>query len=159
MSVPSVDEHAWRTLEPGTAHPLQRLRAVRALVDAGLDAGVLMAPLVPGFSTQPARIEATVKAIADHGARFVGANMLFLDGGTRDHFLRFLTQEFPALSAQYEHLYASKYAARDYVDRVKRTVGMLKARYGLANRHQRGEPDVEGGAPQPAHETQARFTF
>ena len=34
MSVPTVDEDAWRTLEPGTAHPLQRLRAVRELVDA-----------------------------------------------------------------------------------------------------------------------------
>ena len=53
ISVPTVDEDAWRTLEPGTAHPLQRLRAVRALVDAGIDAGVLMAPLVPGFSTSP----------------------------------------------------------------------------------------------------------
>ena len=51
MSVPTVDEDAWRTLEPGTAHPLQRLRAVRELVDAGINAGVLMAPIVPGFSS------------------------------------------------------------------------------------------------------------
>src|SRR4051812_36925552 len=48
MSVPTVDEAAWQQLEPGTAHPLQRLRAVRALVDAGVNAGVLMAPIVPG---------------------------------------------------------------------------------------------------------------
>src|SRR5689334_3931676 len=47
MSVPTVDEDAWRTLEPGTAHPLQRLRAVRELADAGIHAGVLMAPIVP----------------------------------------------------------------------------------------------------------------
>src|SRR5262249_56593251 len=39
MSVPTVDEHAWELLEPGTAHPLQRLRAVRELVDAGVYAG------------------------------------------------------------------------------------------------------------------------
>src|SRR5438876_6572564 len=51
MSVPTVDEEAWRILEPGTAHPLQRLRAVRQLVDAGINAGVLMAPIVPGFSS------------------------------------------------------------------------------------------------------------
>jgi DNA repair photolyase len=147
ISVPTVDEDAWRALEPGTAHPLQRLRAVRALVDAGLDTGVLMAPLVPGFSTHPAKIEATVKAVADHGARSVGANVLFLDGGTRDHFMRFLTKEFPALTEQYEHLYASKYAARDYVDRVKKTVGLMKARYGLATRHRRGEEQQEPGPP------------
>src|SRR5678815_3316349 len=48
VSVPSVDEDAWRRLEPGTAHPLQRLRAVRTLTQAGVRAGVLMAPVVPG---------------------------------------------------------------------------------------------------------------
>src|SRR5262245_25869774 len=75
LSVPSVDEDAWRALEPGTAHPLQRLRAVRELRKAGVSAGVLMAPIVPGFTTHPAKLEATVKAIADHGAAFVGANV------------------------------------------------------------------------------------
>ena len=100
ISVPTIDEEAWRHLEPGTAHPLQRLRAVKALAEAGLDVGVLMAPLVPGFTTAPAKIEATIKAIADHGARFVGANVLFLDGGTRDHFMRFLNDQFPTLVDQ-----------------------------------------------------------
>ena len=52
LSVPTVDEETWRALEPGTAHPLQRLRAVRTLREAGVNAGVLMAPVVPGFTTQ-----------------------------------------------------------------------------------------------------------
>jgi DNA repair photolyase len=146
VSVPTVDEDAWRTLEPGTAPPLQRLRAVKALVDAGIEAGVLMSPLVPGFSTQPAKIEATVKAIADHGARFVGANLLFLDGGTRDHFMNFLGGEFPALVDQYDRLYAAKYAPKDYAERVRKTVGMLKTRYGLNDRKRRGEQDDDGPA-------------
>jgi DNA repair photolyase len=141
MSVPTIDEHAWQTLEPGTAPPLQRLRAMQALAKAGLDAGVLMAPLVPGFSTAPAKIEATIKAIADHGARFVGANVLFLDGGTRDHFMGFLQREFPALIDQYDRLYASKYAPKDYSERVQRTVGLLKARYGLKNRPRPAEQE------------------
>jgi DNA repair photolyase len=154
VSVPTVDEDAWRTLEPGTAPPLQRLRAVRRMVDAGLDAGVLMAPLVPGFSTHPAKIEATVKAIADHGARFVGTNILFLDGGTKEHFMRFLVAEFPALSEQYGQLYASKHVPKDYAERVKRTVGMLKARYGLTPRQRRGE---EIAAPETAGPAQTTF--
>ena len=155
LSVPTVDEDAWRTLEPGTAHPLQRLRAVKALVDAGIEAGVLMAPLVPGFSTAPVKLEATIKAIADHGARFVGANLLFLDGGTRDHFLRFLEREFPALLDQYDRLYASKYAPRDYAERVRKTVGILKARYGMADRRRRGDKDIS--APQdPAVSSETR---
>jgi DNA repair photolyase len=132
MSVPTVDEEAWRRLEPGTASPLQRLRAVRALVDGGIDAGVLMAPLVPGISTHPAKIERTVKAIADHGARFVGATVLHLDGGTRDHFMQFLLREFPALADSYEALYATKYPPRDYVQRVRDVVAVIRARHGVA---------------------------
>src|SRR5213075_917175 len=90
MSVPTVDEDAWRILEPGTAHPLQRLRAVRELHDAGVNVGVLMAPIVPGFSSSRSKIERTVKAIADHGARFVGCNVMYLQEGTRTHFLKFI---------------------------------------------------------------------
>ena len=84
ISIPTVDEDAWEKLEPGVAHPNQRLRAVRELVDAGIDCGVLMAPIVPGFSTQPAKIERTIKAIAETGARSVGAMVMHLEGGTRE---------------------------------------------------------------------------
>ena len=97
MSVPTVDEDAWRILEPGTAHPIQRLRAVRELVDAGINAGVLMAPIVPGFSSSRSKLEATVKAIADHGARFVGCNVMYLQDGTRTHFMSFVARAFPAM--------------------------------------------------------------
>src|SRR3989442_3199258 len=109
MSVPTVDEEAWRILEPGTAHPLQRLRAVRELVDAGVSAGVLMAPIVPGFSSSRDKLERTIKAVADHGARFVGCNVMYLQDGTRDHFMKFLDREFPSMRPRYERLYARKY--------------------------------------------------
>jgi DNA repair photolyase len=115
---------------------------------------------VPGFSTQPAKIEATVKAIADHGARFVGANLLFLDGGTRDHFMNFLGREFPTLVDQYDRLYAAKYAPKDYAERVRKTVGMLKGRYGLNDRKRRGDKDENRPAAVPAvREAQATFEY
>ena len=148
ISVPTTDQETWRTLEPGTAHPLQRLRAVRALADAGVEVGVLMAPLVPGFSTAKAKMEATVKAIADHGARFVGANVLFLEGGTRDHFMRFLADEFPTLVDQYNRLYATKYAPKEYSAQVQKTLSMLKLRYGLANRRNRDQQPSTAGPPE-----------
>src|SRR5206468_11582616 len=114
MSVPTVDEEAWQTLEPGTASPMQRLRAVRELTDAGINAGVLMAPIVPGFSSSKSKLERTVKAIADHGARFVGCNVMYLQEGTRAHFLGFLEREFPSLLPRYQRLYAGKYPPRGY---------------------------------------------
>ena len=132
LSVPSVDEDAWRRLEPGTAPPLQRLRAVRALADAGIHCGVLMAPLVPGVTTRASLVEATMKAAADHGARSVGAMVLHLEGGTRTHFMRVLAREYPHLVAGYERLYTGKYAAPGYADEVQKMVGLLKAKYGVS---------------------------
>jgi DNA repair photolyase len=130
ISVPCVDEDVWRALEPGTAHPLQRLRAVRALVDAGIRAGVLMNPIVPGISSKPALIERTVKAIAEHGAQFIGCNVMYLQDGTKDHFMRWLAQEYPHLVDGYTKLYASKYPPRAYREEVKRIVGSMKEKYG-----------------------------
>jgi DNA repair photolyase len=124
LSVPSVDEEAWRRLEPGTAHPLQRLKAVRKLVDAGVRASVLMAPLLPGITTSRAAIAATVRAIADHGASSVGANVVRLDAGTREHFLKVLSVEYPHLSEGYERLFANgaRQVPKDYAKAVQQTV-------------------------------------
>jgi DNA repair photolyase len=129
VSVPCVDEDVWRALEPGTAHPMQRLRAVRELVDAGVHAGVLMSPIVPGISSRPALLEQTLKAAVEHGARFIGSNVMHLEGGTRDHFMRWLETERPELVEGYRQLYTSKYPANAYREEVRRVLGALKARH------------------------------
>ena len=147
MSVPTVDEDTWRQLEPGTAHPLQRLRAVRALVDAGVNAGVLMAPIVPGFSTARHKLERTIKAIADHGARFVGCNVMYLQDGTRDHFMRFIEREFPAMRPRFEKLYARKYPPEAYRKEVQSMVRVLQDRYGLRRRKEADAEHEPAAAP------------
>jgi DNA repair photolyase len=154
ISIPTVDEDAWEKLEPGVAHPAQRLRAVRQLVDAGIDCGVLMAPIVPGFSTHPAKIERTIKAIAESGARSVGAMVMHLDGGTRDHFMAMLNREYPEMIEKYEKLYASKYVAKDYDKRVQEVVSLMRERYGIKPRKKKAdEPRLMGdlgpGSPTP----------
>jgi len=118
VSVPSVDEAAWRTLEPGTAPPLQRLRAARQLVDAGIDARVLMMPLIPGITTAPAIVKRTLQAIADAGLRFAGTTVARLDDGVRGHFFAFLEREYPQLLDGYRRLYVRSYASRGYADEV-----------------------------------------
>ena len=143
ISVPTVDEEAWRTLEPGTAHPLQRLRAVRELNDAGVRAGVLMNPIVPGLTSQPARLEQTIKAIADHGAAFMGTNLLYLKDGTRAHFMNYLEKHFPALATKYRTLYRGAYAPESYAKEVRGMVKMLQKKYRVARRDEdpRKTPD------------------
>ena len=148
MSVPTVDETAWAALEPGTAHPLQRLRAVRALRKAGVNAGVLMAPIVPGFTTERSRLEATIRAIAEHDAAFMGANLLYLKGGTKDHFLGFLRAEFPHLIQGYERLYPGAYAPKPYAEAVRTLVHTLQERYDLRRRRREGSPPPVEGSPE-----------
>jgi DNA repair photolyase len=155
LSVPTVDEDAWRALEPGTAHPLQRLRAVRTLRDGGVNAGVLMAPVVPGFTTQTSKLEATVKAVADHGAAFMGANVLYLKGGTKDHFMGFLASAFPQMVQSYQRLYAGAYASPQYAATVRALIDMLQEKHDVARRvrpvtvhHEEPEERLHEGSQQ-----------
>ena len=151
ISVPCVDEDVWRQVEPGTAPPLQRLRAVRELVDAGVRTGVLMNPIVPGLSSRPALMEQTMKAIADHGARFVGCNVMFLEGGTRDHFNRWLAAEHPELVDGYAQLYQRKYAPASYRNQVHEVFNTLRNKYGL---NRRDEDDARSAEPVKVAEQQ-----
>ena len=162
VSVPTVDERAWSALEPGTAHPLQRLRAVRLLRDAGVHAGVLMAPVVPGFMSDPAQLEATVRAIAEHEAAFVGVNVMYLKGGTRDHFMGFIAREFPAMLQGFEDLYRGAYAPAPYVSAIRGMVSGLQRRFDVhPGGRQRREESQERTIPtnEKAAREQAAFRF
>ena len=121
-----------------------------------------MAPVVPGFTTQRSKLEATIKAIADHGAAFMGANLMYLKGGTRDHFMGFLAREFPDMVTSYNRLYAGAYASSDYVKAVRGMIEMLQARYELRGRRLRNDESVpsepEEIDAQPAPE-QAAFRW
>ena len=145
ISVPTVDEDAWSQLEPGTAPPLKRLRAVRELNQAGVRCGVLMNPIVPGLSSKPAILERTVKAIAEAGASFLGCNVMFLEGGTRDHFMRWLADAYPHMVDGYQQLYARKYAPSSYRKEVQQVIGLLRTKYGLNGR----EDDDRLGSESP----------
>src|SRR5687767_1458464 len=93
-----------------------------------------MNPIVPGISSRPALMEQTMKAIADHGARFVGCNVMHLEGGTRDHFMRWLEAEYPQLVDGYRQLYAGKYAAAAYRKEVQTVVRALRTKFAVNSR-------------------------
>jgi DNA repair photolyase len=125
VSIASVDEDAWAKLEPGTPSPKQRLRAVRELTDAGITAGVLMMPLVPGITTARSTVERTLQAIADAGARFVGTCVARLDPGVREHFFGFLEREYPTLVEGYGRLYARNRVDPAYAREINAMVDVL----------------------------------
>jgi DNA repair photolyase len=108
FSVPTLDEEVWRRTEPGTPPPRQRLRALRELVDAGVKAGVGIAPILPGISDRPEQLREVVEAAREAGATGIWANVLYLKPGTREHFLRELARDWPEHAERYEQLYANR---------------------------------------------------
>jgi hypothetical protein len=105
FSVPTLDHEIWRRTEPGTAPPRQRLRALKQLVDAGIQANVGMAPILPGLSDKPELMADVVRAAREAGATGVWANLLNLKPGTKEHFLASLERDWPELVPEYERLY------------------------------------------------------
>ena len=93
-----------------------------------------MAPIVPGISSHPAKLELTIQLTARHGATFVRASLLYLEGGTLTYFLDYLRRGYPNLVEGYNRLYASKHASPRYANRVMSVLGTLKMRYGIVNR-------------------------
>ena len=144
FSIPTVDEEVWRRSEPGTPPPRQRLRALHSLVSVGLDAGVGMAPVLPGISDSAEQLRATVAAAAEAGATFVWANMVYLKPGTKEHFFSFLEREFPHLLERYHRLFPGAYAPRPEKEALQATVEALKRDHGLGDRRSyRIEPPPE----------------
>ncbi len=138
FSIPTLDDAIWRRTEPGTAPPRQRLRAVRALIDAGIDASVGMAPILPGLSDDPAKMADVVRAARDAGATSIWTNVLYLRPGTREHFLDNLARDWPDLLPLYERLYAGRaYVTKATLEPVRRQVRELARQYDLADRRRR----------------------
>jgi DNA repair photolyase len=135
FSVPTLDPEVWRRTEPGTAPPRQRLRALRTLVDAGIDVGVGMAPILPGLSDRPEQLAEVVKAARDAGATGIWANLLYLRPGTREHFLENLARDWPELLPRYTRLYAGRaYLGKRELRPIKERVSELRVRYDIKDR-------------------------
>jgi DNA repair photolyase len=147
FSIPTLDEDVWRRTEPGTAHPRQRLRALKTLVDAGVKASVGMAPILPGISDRPEQLDEVVRAAREAGACGVWSNLLFLRPGTREHFLVALARDYPEQLDRYERLYARRaYLGADHAKPIRAQVAELAKRHGVRDRRMNPiepEPDPE----------------
>jgi DNA repair photolyase len=145
FSVPTLDDEIWRRTEPGTAPPRQRLRALARLVEAGVDTGVGMAPILPGLSDRPDLLADVVREARAAGATGIWANLLYLRPGTREHFLAALQRDWPELLPEYERLYRrTTYLPRAETDPVRERVRALARSHGVRDRRRkRLEPAPE----------------
>jgi DNA repair photolyase len=152
FSIGTLDEEAWRRTEPGTPHPRSRIDAVRALNEAGIPCGVLMAPILPGITDHPRQLRDVATAAIDAGATHVSPILLHLRPGVREEFLPWLAEQYPELVPRYHEMYRKAYASADErkalgarVGTIVRALGGTRPRPGRADRWNRDhdEPRAE----------------
>jgi len=123
LSIPTLDEKAWRETEPRTPNPRARLEAVAELNRAGIPTGVLVAPLMPGINDSPRQLEPLLEAAKAAGASSIGGIALHLRGEVRDVFMAWMREKRPDLVPRYERLYGSRaYAPAEERRRLARLV-------------------------------------
>jgi DNA repair photolyase len=108
LSIPTLDEEAWRATEPHTPSPAARLDAVAELRSRGIDSGVLIAPLMPGINDDPEQVQPLVEEAKAAGATFLGGLALHLRDGVKEVFMAWLQEKRPDLVSEYEQLYKGR---------------------------------------------------
>jgi DNA repair photolyase len=147
LSIPTLDEKAWRASEPHTPHPRKRIEAVAELNRAGIPTGVLIAPLMPGINDSPGQVEEILELCGEAGAVSIGGICLHLRGEVRDVFMDWLRSYRPDLVPRYEALYArGAYAPPAERDRLAR---LVRGGRRAGPRFESEDTEPEMAAPPP----------
>ncbi|HTU86828.1 MAG TPA: radical SAM protein [Solirubrobacteraceae bacterium] len=136
LSVPTIDEKAWRATEPHTPNPRARLEAVAELTRAGIRTGVLVAPLMPGINDSPEQVAPILEKASEAGAAYVTGIALHLRGEVRGLFFDWLRANRPDLLPVYDRLY--KRGAYAHPDERRRLEQLVKGPERPAGRFMRG---------------------
>ena len=153
VSLITLDVALIRALEARSPMPAVRLRALKRLTDAGVNAGLIVAPVLPGISDDVPRLDALFRSARAAGARFLTASPLRLYPGIRDRFLPVLDEHFPHLARRYRQAYAGRGAApRAYARALSRRIRKLQVKWGfpvwnMADRYEKRRPGPQRELP------------
>ncbi len=143
LSVTTVNARLARLLEPRAPRPDLRLAAVRRLRDAGIDAGVLTMPIVPGITDGEEALDALARAARDAGAMWFAGRVLFLMPSALKQFIPFIEAKFPKLARRYKETYvANGNAPEAYRHEISSRVERLRKKYGFDVRPDRSGSDA-----------------
>ena len=148
ITVTTMNTDLARILEPRAPRPDLRISTLARLRSAGLRAGVLCSPLMPGVTDSRSSIAAVGKAAAEAGASFMAAGALFLKPCSLPTFFQFVKEHFPAQLAAYERRYKdSAFVSPEYRKRVAEVLDWVCREYKLGRRYQEMPPSKEMAAP------------
>ena len=155
LTVTTANAELARILEPRAPRPDLRLSAVHELTQAGINAGVICAPVVPGITDSARDLEMLVKATVEAGGKYIYANPLFLKPCSAAIFLPFLEKQFPHLVATYRERFQSRaFLPQSYRKRISQLMARLRAKYGIGSEFGRTS---ERSHPQPQDEQMSLF--
>lgn len=132
VSLITVDEHIIRLVEARSPLPHARLRALRHLAAAGVNAGLIVAPVLPGITDTNERIRDLLVSAKAAGARFAVPVPLRLYPAVREPFLPVIERHWPELAARYRAAYRDAMDAPDAYQRALRDrFGRIAAELGI----------------------------
>jgi len=132
ITITTLDAGLARLLEPRAPRPELRLKAVRAIADAGIPVGVFPNPIMPLITDQEARLDRLAKAARDHGATYFGGGVLFLMPCSRKVFFPFVEKHFPHLLRRYQERYErDAYLKGPYREIMRERIFGIREKYGL----------------------------
>ena len=157
FTITTVDLDLWRRLEPGTASPFKRLEVMRRLNEAGVRAGVLLAPILPGITDSVASLDAVAQAAAEYGAAFLGTSTLRLSTVVKEQYLDFVDGAFPDLTERYERAYVGSNAPNEYQRALDERVERIRTRYGFVSDSMRQSALTSANLRSPAAPPEPAF--
>jgi DNA repair photolyase len=150
FTITTLDRALWRSMEPGTPPPAKRLEVMKRLADAGIQTGVLMSPVIPAITDSSESIDAVARAAKDHGAQSFGADTLRLAPLVKEHWLQFVSRDFPDLLPRYEAAFQGANAPIAYREAIEKRIRRARQRAGF-------DPEGRG---RPGHqEKQSPATY
>jgi DNA repair photolyase len=124
-----------RLLEPRAPRPDLRLRTVARLRQAGLKTGILCSPLLPGLTDTGKAFDGMARRAKAADASFLSAQPLFLKPCSKEIYLTFIREHFPALEPMYRRRFDSEaFVSTAYRKRSEAMVRAVCAKYQLARR-------------------------
>jgi len=149
FTVTTVDADLARILEPRAPRPDLRLEALGKLRGAGIRAGVICAPVLPGITDSPQQLEAVVKDAAQAAATYIYANPLFLKPCSAAVFIPFLHEHFPSLVSDYERRFKERaFLPAAYRKRISELFVKLRRKYGMVESRWRDKIEPSFQDPQ-----------
>jgi DNA repair photolyase len=135
ISITTIRTRLARLLEPRAPRPDLRLKAVKALRDAGIAVGVLVMPVIPRITDREADLERLAKAASEAGAQWFARNVLFLMPAAQKQFLPFVAKTFPRLAREYQEWYGRNGGAPEsYKREITKIFGRLHQKYKFEKR-------------------------